>query len=771
MPFSPNGFAPSSGPGINPATSPRRPDGGATVSLALDNMIRNKLKVSDPRNPKQIADALLAYYQDLPQAAAIKQEAQGLPFLQVPAMPALPAPQATSSDAEFKIANSDVEKALQDLSTNALTNAITPEMQGWADSIRLAVTQGHAAARQGLDPTQRDKVIAMRRQLGEYGRMARFVGSLSPGMTQNFRRLGQAMDEVSAVLLVILGESLASVGFASGYYLLQVPLAEVQQRRDAVIFALRNFMGGAQEAYGPDDWPRGIDAYRRLYEWLEQQGQGDLRSLLLENEIAQTMDALIARAQNGTPEGLRALGVTAQLDIERFRRMAIVAEGAMMGQGGHFDRSPPLESYVQALRLFAETFRPAGGLRLLRIARPPILFYGIYNPNLLEDDSDLVKLIMVRGRLATIFDGLFPGSGARSVDPQVLLDMLLLEFDRGIDLLALGAKPKEKGPTERRAVAYWLIVRVIRRLLAGLYLPALNTYPGGGGLDTVNGPDSNGNYAVNLFPTTALQNLITWSKSASFPYNNTLYVYLVPPVLPTTATPPFAWGGPYKISVTASSGTITSATIEGIPGSQISPPSAAVTGGWGGAETLMYVSFSAPPGAFATLAVSDLPGTSAGASATFPFPGPIATKAANESRFLQLLTQVASVYLTGTSGVDGLRRAFADYDQLSGNWIPSIIASEFLNAVGEELRVQNSLEQRWQDLVRTVAPEAADQEAIFSLLRLVVEQAIHDVETIANTTYLPRVPTALPPQFEQSLEEIAHAQWMNQGGHRPAPKT
>jgi len=103
-------------------------------------------------------------------------------------------------------------------------------------------------------------------------------------MTQNYRRLGQALDETSAVLLVMLGESLASVGFASGYYLLQVPIAELQQRRDAVIFALRKFMGGAQQAYGPDDWPRGIDAYRRLYRWLEQQGQGDLRSLLIEND-------------------------------------------------------------------------------------------------------------------------------------------------------------------------------------------------------------------------------------------------------------------------------------------------------------------------------------------------------------------------------------------------------------------------------------------------------------------------------------------------------
>ena len=147
-------------------------------------------------------------------------------------------------------------------------------MQGWSDSIRVAIAESKAAAQAGLDPTNRDKVIAMRRQLGEYARMARFVGSMSPGMTQNFRRLGRGLDEVSAVLLVMLGESLASVGFATGYYLLQVPLPELQQRRDAVIFALRNFAGGAQQGYGPDDWPRGIDAYRRVYQWLEDQGQG-----------------------------------------------------------------------------------------------------------------------------------------------------------------------------------------------------------------------------------------------------------------------------------------------------------------------------------------------------------------------------------------------------------------------------------------------------------------------------------------------------------------
>jgi hypothetical protein len=111
----------------------------AAASLALDNMLRNHLKVNDPRDPKQIAEGLLAYYQDTPQAAGIRQEALGLPFLQARTQLAAPPPQPTSSNAEFQIANGDVEKALQDLSSNPLTNDITPEMQGWSDSIRGAV--------------------------------------------------------------------------------------------------------------------------------------------------------------------------------------------------------------------------------------------------------------------------------------------------------------------------------------------------------------------------------------------------------------------------------------------------------------------------------------------------------------------------------------------------------------------------------------------------------------------------------------------------------
>ncbi|MEI9983701.1 MAG: hypothetical protein WDN69_11160 [Aliidongia sp.] len=338
-------------------------------------------------------------------------------------------------------------------------------MNGWGDSIRAAIVQGHAAARNGLDPTQRDKVMSVRRQLGEYARMARFVGSLSPGMKQNFRRLGRALDEVSAVLLVTLGESLASVGFATGYYLLQVPLPELQQRRDAVIYALRNFNGGAQQAYGPDDWPRGVDAYRRLYQWLEEQGQGDLRS-----PAARIRDcADHGYADHPGPE--RHVGRAARARRHGPARYRALPPHGDRGAGRHVAGGRAFRP-LAAARILSPG---AGAVRrdLPACRRPQaaahrpaaLLLYGLYYTNQLEHDNALFDLIAARGTLATIFDGLFPSNSARGVQPQVLLDMLLLELDRGIDLLAMGSSTSEGGPTEWRAIAFWAIIKVIYQLL------------------------------------------------------------------------------------------------------------------------------------------------------------------------------------------------------------------------------------------------------------------------------------------------------------------
>jgi hypothetical protein len=51
------------------------------AQLALDNLLRRELRVGDPRNPQQIAKALLDRYQSEPRARGIQSEAEGMPFL------------------------------------------------------------------------------------------------------------------------------------------------------------------------------------------------------------------------------------------------------------------------------------------------------------------------------------------------------------------------------------------------------------------------------------------------------------------------------------------------------------------------------------------------------------------------------------------------------------------------------------------------------------------------------------------------------------------
>ncbi len=439
-----NSFYGSSGSGI--------PASGNQQRLALDNLIRRELKVGDPNDPKQIADALLNRFKDDPRAGAITQEARGLPFLQSANVQALMPQAATSSDAEWQQAKDDVERDLQELMTNTLLKDVTPEIQGWAQAIRFAIQEGGNSARFALDPRQRDKAFAVRRQLGDYARLARLVGALTPTMSATYRKFAQSLDEVSAILLVMMGEALANAGFNGGRFLLQAPYSELQVRRDAAIYALRNLVGSTQEAYGSNDWPRGLDAYRSLFRVLENQGQGDLRTLLVENELSRTMDELIQRAAHGRAEGLRALGSTAQLDLERFRRLIIIGRQAVSPE------SPPLTAFLESLALFTDAFEASGGFRLMRIARPPILFYGLYGTTTLQPaDRRLLDLIIQRGLLADELDCYMQcGCTTDNVRCQIILDKILYDVDRAIDLYALGKD--EFGQPERRAAAYSFLI-------------------------------------------------------------------------------------------------------------------------------------------------------------------------------------------------------------------------------------------------------------------------------------------------------------------------
>lgn len=461
--YSSNPFSHSQGHSHNNGSTPTRSSHNAT--LALDNLIRRELKVSNPNSAKEVAEALLTRYQSRPQAIGIAREAEGLPFLRTPpALKPMSAPAETSSDAELKQAMNDVERDLKELTSNAILKDVTPELEGWAAAIRTMMSEASHSARFALDSSQRDKTFGLRRTLGDYARMARLVGALSsPVVNVNYRNLAQSIDEVTSVLLVMMGESLANVSFNRSRFLLQVPYSELQARRDSVIYALRNFIGSTQEAYGPNDWPRGVDAYRQLYKYLDDQGQGDLRSLLNENELSRIMDSLISRASHGNVEGLRNLGATAQLDLPRMRRLIIVGNS----MGAVNPASPPLTSFLQALQLFIDAFNSAGGFRLLRLARPPILFYGLYGSSSNDEDAEgrLVSLAIARNRLAELLDCFLQCScGADRIRCQIVLDKILYDLDRAIDLYALGVASNPE--PEYRAVAYsFLIDAVVGSLL------------------------------------------------------------------------------------------------------------------------------------------------------------------------------------------------------------------------------------------------------------------------------------------------------------------
>jgi hypothetical protein len=430
--------------------------------MALDNLLRRELKVSDPNDAKQIAEALLNRYKNNPRAVAINKEAEGVPFLLASGTP-MPLQQApTSSDAEMQQAIDDVNRDLQELTTNTILKDLSSELAGWAMAIRSAIQEGFNSARFALDSHYRDKTFGIRRNLGEYARLSRLVGSLSsPVVNVNYRNLAQSLDEVTSVLLVMMGEALANVGFNRSRYLLQVPYSELQGRRDSVIYALRNFIRSTQTAYAANEWPRGVDAYRQLYSFLDNQGQNDLRSLLVENELSRVMDSLIHRASQGNVEGLRHLGATAQLDVQRLRRLVLIGKNLQEVMAVN-PASPPLDAFLQALQLFIDGFEGSGGFRLLRLARPPILFYGLYGSSANEEttENQLVELAFQRNLLAELLDcWLQCGCTSDRLLCQIIFDKILYDVDRAIDFYALGTA--ENREPEYRSLAYSYLIDVV----------------------------------------------------------------------------------------------------------------------------------------------------------------------------------------------------------------------------------------------------------------------------------------------------------------------
>ncbi|MGQ0501753.1 MAG: hypothetical protein ACT4P0_03945 [Panacagrimonas sp.] len=430
-------------------------DGTGNRRLALDNLIRRELKVGDPSNAGQIAQALLSRYSGDPRAQAIASEARGMPFLQTQALGPVTAPRKSATEGDLMEAMDDVNKDLQVLLDSNLLKDAVSELRGWAAGIRSVMNEAVPSARQAIDRQQRDKTFALRRQLGDYARLARLAGVLTPASNDDYRSLAGSLDEVANVLLVVMGEALSEHGLESGDYIPEAPLSELEGRRSMVLSALRNLTGGVAASQDQSTWPWGINAYGRLLTLLNQDGQAELRSLLTEAELGRVMDSLVSRAGNGEGDGLRALGATAQIELGRMRRL--IAYWPRLGT-----KSPAMANFLRALELFVAAFDSSAGSRLLVIARPPILAYGIAQRlNRGTPAQRLQMLALLRAQFAADVDCFLAcGCGDDTEQQrQVILDKLLYDLDRSVDLYALGIGPPvgvlgDFGPVEWRALGY-----------------------------------------------------------------------------------------------------------------------------------------------------------------------------------------------------------------------------------------------------------------------------------------------------------------------------
>ncbi|RRI06530.1 hypothetical protein EH240_03910 [Mesorhizobium tamadayense] len=446
----------------NPVSKFRSP-----ATVAVDNLLRKTLRVSDPRDPDQIANALLSFYPD--EADRDRRERAGLPYSSVPDYVPL-AKNSGPSSVELAQAQDDLERDLQTLSTSSPLKDIRIEMIGWGRSIRQIATEGLAAARLALDSVNHDRAMSARRQLGEYSRLARYVGTLTDGSAILFRRFAQSCDVLAGLILVAIGEGLASSGITRSTSIVRSAAGELQARRNAVIMALRSLTGSVESSLGQEDWPRGIEAYRNLVRQLEEGGQADLRALLEESALSQAMDDLVDLSTGASVEGLRELSTASAMLVHRFQRLI------QFGQSIHVPikipitfgspESPPLVAFVSSLQLFVDAFVSQGSSRLLYVARPPIIVYGLYGAGGADTGADrLMKLTIARGLLLEQVD-CFAGCGCDDdeINCQVLLDYMLFLVDRAIDLYAVGTDPDGVGEQEKRAAAVGLAVGAVLAL-------------------------------------------------------------------------------------------------------------------------------------------------------------------------------------------------------------------------------------------------------------------------------------------------------------------
>jgi hypothetical protein len=425
----------------------------AGVTASLDDLVRRKLRVGDPNDPTEIAKALLSLYPE--EKNRFEREAVGFSF-GYGGYPGGSTPEAqvvTTLESDFTQAYADLEQDLNLLVSEPALRNVAAGLRGWAQAIRSAVNEGMAAARSALDPGQRDKVFGVRRTLGDYARLARYVGVLNIESNFKYRRLARSIDQISSLIFVQMGEAISKQAMSG--FLMQVSLTEIQSRRAGVINSLRNLLGSLEASYDDETWGRGRVGYRDLYQALEKMSQLDLRVLLQEPELSRLMSELVDQTGRSGEDGLCALGATSAVLVDKMQRLILVADSLP-------DQQPPLVAFLEALQLFVDAFVDNRvGLRLVVIAKPSVTFYGSrYGTGMSGIDnarSTLIQLTFERSRLADLIDDYLEDDYSnRRIIGQIVMDKVLSDVDKAIDLYAQGTT--SWGTPEKRSVAYAILL-------------------------------------------------------------------------------------------------------------------------------------------------------------------------------------------------------------------------------------------------------------------------------------------------------------------------
>ena len=395
-----------------PTSAGQRSQGALTV----DNVFRRMLKVANPRDPDEVAKALLARYSD--DAQKIKREQAGVPISSYQ-LAQMAGQVSGPLSSEIRQATDDLERDLGALVSDIQLKDIAPELRGLSEAVRDAVTSGLDSAKLALDPARRDRVFAARRALGDYARLTRVLGAVTACATALYCRVSQSIDMCANIILVGAGEALAAGGVTKSGGLLQVPASELQARRDAIIGALRRLLGTEgdvvaalsnvlqQQSTGPA--PGSAAALAKIVEQLEENGAQDLRALLDEGFVANLLDNLVDRAIATTAESLRSIGSTAVVTSGMLQRFTFLV-GELTDKEEHPDVTDIervlVSDYVTSLESFSNGFRSSQtGYRLPFLARPPLLGYGFYGAGGVDTGTSLLQTLAVnRSQIAELVD-------------------------------------------------------------------------------------------------------------------------------------------------------------------------------------------------------------------------------------------------------------------------------------------------------------------------------------------------------------------------------